>query len=81
MTCPQCAIAETEIRSPLFKSNCDNCAARLLAQGLAAWRAINARTGVDLQSEIEKIWGVERYAEGRRAVWGWMQRLDIGKTV
>lgn len=75
MTCPACTRAEADPRSSLYQAGCRNCEARSLAQSPMAWKALHAQTAVPLQEAIERVWGVDGYEEGRRAVWAWIQRL------
>ena len=78
--CPLCAAAHQAGPAARlhgeFDATCLGCCSRDLARSAAAWRALNGITDVDLRNAIAALWG-DRYAEGRRAVWAWIQSLGI----
>jgi len=73
--CAYCAAARVERVHGLFNSRCLGCVARHLADSPMAWRALRKHDGEDLAAAIREAWG-DRYAEGRKAVWSWIQTLQ-----
>lgn len=80
-SCPACATAEERepTRGGLIYANCKSCSARSLANSPMALKAM-AGAPEELQAVIERIWGAENYAEGRAAVWRWMERIKAWKA-
>ena len=75
--CEACDIAATHPKTGHYGAGCIDCQARAIAASNAAWKAAHAITNVDLQADIERVFGIDGYAEGRRLVWAWMQRLGV----
>lgn len=78
--CPSCDAWALDAKSGFVHANCEHCKARSVAQSPAAWRAMNAVTNTDLQRLIEQVFGADRYADGRKLVWEWIQRLKEAKS-
>ena len=77
MTCKACFEAERNPQTGYFGAGCKQCDARAIAMSPAAWKASNAKTNVDLQESIERVFGADSYSEGRVLVWKWMQKLGV----
>ncbi len=78
--CPACTAAEREpTRGGMVYADCTGCSARSLANSPMAERAL-AGSPADLQAAIERIWGTDHYAEGRAAVWAWIERIKAWKA-
>lgn len=83
MTCPACTDADANPLTGSYHAHCLECAARMLANSPAAWRAVNAVTSVDLQRAIASTFGDEgtpEYERGRQRVWHWVKRLSKARA-
>lgn len=77
--CPACTEARSEpTRGGMFYAACSGCSARGLANSPMAARAL-AGEPADLQAAIERVWGPDNYAQGRAAVWQWIERIKLWK--
>lgn len=75
MTCPACTIAETDPRTGHYRTGCQSCTARALAQSPAAHR--REVDPADLQDAMRRMWPEQgAYRQGRALVWQWIKRLE-----
>ena len=77
MNCPACAVAATRPLTCLYQAGCNECDARLLAQGLAAYRA-KLRDPTPLRKAMAQRWGElgsPEYLAGAERVKHWMRAL------
>lgn len=65
-------------RGGMYFANCKGCSARSLANSPMAMRAMNGEPR-ELQTAIERVWK-DDYAEGRAAVWEWIERIKRWKA-
>ena len=78
--CEACEVAATHPLTCLYQSNCDECHARLLAQGPAAYRA-KLRDPTPLRKAMVKRWGERgspEYLVGAERVKHWT-RVTSGR--
>jgi hypothetical protein len=79
-SCQRCAAAHDDPDMGLFDMTCLSCVARHIALSPPAWHARRGGDRDELASSILKVWGGEKYAEGRAAVWSWLQRIEAHRS-
>lgn len=78
---PPCADCQAWERNPIhggYSKSCDGCTARDIARGPRAWASVCKGDKEPLRLEIQHRFGDRALTVGRKLVWDWCQRLQIG---